>query len=348
MHTMRRMGVLLIIAAAVLLLQGCAGQDQGGYSGMDYLKAGDYETAVNVFLSDIEAGDTDVDIYRGLGIAYMGLGRYDEATTALEASLTGAGPVPGEREFDINYYLGTCYYKCGEYEKALAVYDAIVTLRPKDADARVSRGYVKIALGDADGMDQDFRKAIELDPSGYARIVQIYQKMAENGYSEQGRRYLAQVLEQQNGSIDDYNRGMLSYYAGDYATAKTCLEKTGGRSDYRNVILLGKTYEALGDFNYATSVYETFVAKDQTHAEVYNQLGLCYMKMDKYEEALMAFQDGLSIPGSEITQSLLINQIIAYEHMGDFRRADVLMEEYIAKYPGDEMAKREYLFLESR
>ena len=139
------------LCAVMLLISACgaASQAGSGYTGMDYLTAGDYSTAVKVYRSAIEENPEALNIeddYRGLGIALMGLGQYEDAAAALETSLKNAGPVPADREFDINYYLGTCYMKLGELDKALAVYDAITTLRPKDTFARVCRGYVKAIL----------------------------------------------------------------------------------------------------------------------------------------------------------------------------------------------------------
>ena len=344
----------IFILAGILLLTGCSSASSsvtGGYSGMDYLKAGDYSTAVRVYetaISEDKSLSSQEDNYRGLGIALMGQGKYEEAAEALEISLGNSGPIPSEKEFDINYYLGTCYFKLEQYDKALAVYDAIVTLRPRDAYAKVCRGYVKAAMGDADGMDEDFRKAIEQDPTNYEQIVSIYQKMEEYGYAEQGKKYLTQILSQQSSSMDDYSRGLLSFYAGDYTAAKTALEKSSGRNNFATVIMLGKTYEALGDFNYANSVYEAYLARDKSHPEVYNQLGLCLIQRGDYQGALEAFEAGLEMGGGAITQSLLFNQIVACEYLEEYQKANVLMREYLEKYPGDLNAKREAVFLQSR
>ena len=52
--------------------------------------------------------------------------------------------------------------------------------------------------------------------------------------------------------------------------------------------------------------------------------------------------------GGAITQSLLFNQIVAYEYLEEYQKANVLMREYLEKYPGDLNAKREAVFLQSR
>jgi hypothetical protein len=47
-------------------------------------------------------------------------------------------------------------------------------------------------------------------------------------------------------------------------------------------------------------------------------------------------------------QSLLYNEIAAYEYLGNFERAKVLMDKYLGKYPDDEKALREAGFLSTR
>ena len=42
------------------------------------------------------------------------------------------------------------------------------------------------------------------------------------------------------------------------------------------------------------------------------------------------------------------NTIICYENLGDFEKAKSLMEAYVADYPDDEEAKKDYTFLKTR
>ncbi len=47
-------------------------------------------------------------------------------------------------------------------------------------------------------------------------------------------------------------------------------------------------------------------------------------------------------------QTLSFNEIVAYEYLGDYRQASILMENYLKNYPDDAQAKREYEFLSTR
>ena len=96
------------------------------------------------------------------------------------------------------------------------------------------------------------------------------------------------------------------------------------------------------------SVYNSYLAKHTGDGRIYNQLGLCEMQKGQYAKALDAFQKGLKTEDKTVQQSLQFNEIVAYEHIGEFQKAAVLMETYLKTYPDDDKALREYEFLKTR
>ncbi len=251
-------------------------------------------------------------------------------------------------DFDINYYLATAYFRNGQTEDAVRAYDAILALRPKEKDAYYLRGCVKLYSGDFEGAKQDFDNTMSGDAKNYDRLIQIYEVLVDNGYKEAGKEYLLQVISDNEKSISDYDLGRIYYYLEDYENAKDCLLRVKITDNYEVSLYLGRTYEALGDYNYASSIYGDYTLNDQSKAEIYNQLGLCRMQMGEYELALMAFQSGMAIEGNEMMQTLKFNEIVAYEYMGDYTTAAVLMSDYLKTYPDDTAAQRENQFLKTR
>ena len=81
---------------------------------------------------------------------------------------------------------------------------------------------------------------------------------------------------------------------------------------------------------------------------MYNQLGLCEIARGEYQKALEAFQAGKKLENTTMMQTLSFNEIVAYEHMGEFQQALSLMESYLKNYPDDQQARREYEFLSTR
>ena len=136
------------------------------------------------------------------------------------------------------------------------------------------------------------------------------------------------------------------FFLGEYEQARQILEKEKS-SGKQAVTYLGMTYEKLGDYNYACSLYNNYLLSE-ADASLYNQLGLCKMQMEDYEAALTAFQEGMKVENCPCMQSLRFNEIVAYEYLGEFEKAKVLMESYLLTYPDDEEAKREQEFLKTR
>lgn len=346
----RRIRQILPLVLAAMLVGGCGADEQPSYTqqGMEAVQALEYEEALDLFKHAREEGENEQLLYRGMGIAYMGMTNYEEAITYLETALhAGSGRVE-DVDFDINYYLATAYYKNGRAQDAVDAYSAILALRPREKNAYYLRGCVKLSQNDFEGAQLDFGEAVILDNRDYDQMIRIYMALEEYGYKEAGLGYLQNALTENEKSISDYDMGRICYYMGDYENARNYLTKLKTTTDYGAALYLGRTYEALGDYNYASSIYAGYVENDQSKAEIYNQLGLCRMRMSEYESALQAFQAAMNIEDNGMMQTLKFNEIVTYEYMRDYKTAAALMSSYLRTYPDDETAKREYEFLQTR
>ncbi len=353
MRELRRKGRKRIGIAAVLLcalLAGCGAEAEPSHTkqGMDAIAALDYEKALTLFQTAEENGEEKRLLYRGMGLAYLGKTDYEAAISYLETALRLGDSMVEDLDFDINYYLAAAYYKNGQMQEAVGVYDAILGMRPEETDAYYLRGCVKLAEGNFEGAQADFDAAVTREPKNYDRMIRIYMVLEEYGYQEAGQVYLQNAMKENEKSISDYDMGRICYYMEDYENARNFLEKLQTTTDYGAALYLGRTYEALGDYNYAASIYAGYVEYDQTKAEIYNQLGLCRMQLKEYDAALLAFQTAMNIEGNDMMQTLKFNEAVTYEYMGDYKTAAALMNSYLRSYPDDGTAKREYEFLQTR
>ncbi|MBD5453254.1 MAG: tetratricopeptide repeat protein [Lachnospiraceae bacterium] len=347
---MKRTYIFAIGTAFMLLLAGCGAKEKTDNIslGMEAVQNLEYTEAIQYFNAALEEEEDERLVCRGMGLAYMGLSKYEDAIVYFEKALRLSDGSIQDIDYDINYYLATAYFKNGQAQEALQSYDAILALRPKEIEAYYLRGYVKLCGGNFESAKEDFDKTISLDPQNYDRLIQIYNALVDNGYREVGKEYLQQVIADNEKSISNYDLGRIYYYLEDYESAKNYLSQVKISSDYEASLYLGRTYEALGDYNYASSIYNDYTLNDQSKAEIYNQLGLCRMQMKEYELALMAFQSAMNIEGNEMMQTLKFNEIIAYEYMEEYKTAAALMSDYLKTYPDDEAAQRENLFLKTR
>ena len=346
----QRIFPLLVTAGMVLLgLTGCGTENNENISaGMEAIQSQDYDTALTCFEAAKEAGENERLLYRGEGIAYLGKTMYAEAEESFLTALNCSDGLIENMDYDINYYLATAYYKQENYEDAIAVYDAMLAMNSSERDALYFRGAAYTELDQIEEAQKSFDAAIAAAPSDYDRIIDIYSILNEHGYKDIGTAYLQTAMENDTKKMTNYEKGRISYYLEDYENARTYLEKARDEDGYEAVLYLGKTYEILGDNNYAISVYNTYLENHPEAAQVWNQMGLCKLNMEDNEGALQAFQTAMQIEDNGMMQTLKMNEIIAYERLNDFKKASVLIESYLKSYPDDETAQREYLFLKTR
>ena len=345
-----KIGIILSLAG-VLALSGCSSNEKNETAkGYDCVITQNYDEAINHFNQALIDGEDMEQAYRGMGLVYMGRRDYPKAISAFKTALSGAGMFPGELEYDINYYMAVCYYKTGDFEAAISVYDGIIGMKPKDSKSYYMRGNMSLYMGDIESALADFDMAAELNKNDYSLLIDIYAKMREHGYETEGQRYLDIVLPVSTEKFNEYDKGRLSYYQGEYSQACNYLERAR-QADPANldaVLLLSDCYKETGQYDYAALIYSTYL-NSYPDPEVYNQLGMCYMEQGDYASALSAFQSGIEIKeNNTCLQNLMINEIACYEYMLDFSSARQKLAEYMEIYPADETLKKEYAFLTIR
>ena len=338
---------ICVLVLTMIFLTGCQENKEEPLKAVyTSIEGMSYEDALTQ-LDALEANRSNrQEIARLKGICYMGLGQYESAVEELESALAYNEGFLHDVDYDINQYLAVAYFNLGRYEEAEHVYSAMADLKPKNAEVHFSHGIVLLELGNYEESKAAFDKAVELEPTNYDRIIDIYKAFYQYGYPGLGMEYVEAAMNSQN-SMNDYDKGRMLYHIGKYNEAVLALEKINRESYEDAALYLGMSYEAMGDYNYAASVYNSGI-ENSTNPALYNQLGLCQMKRGAYEEALKAFQMGLQCEDTSMKQSLRFNEAVAYEYVADFETARELLEAYLKDYPNDTEAQRELQFLKTR
>lgn len=280
------------------LLAGCGDNNEKTKEAMQLIQELNYQGALELFEEAAALEEDDRLIARGRGIAYMGLTEYEQAAGCFQAALAGSSGFVENMDFDLNYYLAAAYTKNGQFAEAEAAYNAILAMRPDEEDACFLRGSVRLAQGDYEHARPDFEKVLSMDGRNFDRLIEIYQVLEYYGYREVGQEFLQNVFGTREKDMSVYDKGRIYYYMGEYQKASLALEEAKEKGGADSYLYLGKAYEATGEYNYAANVYNSYLAKDNKNAEIYNQLGVCEMAKQDYQKALEAFQAGLQIENS--------------------------------------------------
>ena len=335
-------------AILAVALTGCGEKNEALQRAMELVQSLEYEDALAQFEEAEESGANSRLVNRGRGIAYMGLTDYEQAVTCFQQALSSSNGLVENVDFDLNYYMAAAYVKSGRYQEAEDTYSAILDLRGNEKDAYFLRGNVRLYLSDFEGAKADFDKVIEMDPRNYDRLIEIYEVLENFGYKETGQAYLRTALDSGDKSMDTYVTGRIYYYLEEYQKAYLALEESKDKGGVDSYLYLGRAYEATGDYNYASNVYNSYLSKYDGDPEIYNQLGLCELTKGEYQNALAAFQAGMQLENNPMLQSLAFNEIVAYEYLGQYEQAYALLTNYMRNYPDDELARRELEFLSTR
>ncbi len=339
---------MTLLPVLLAMVSGCAGNREPQFLnlGFEAVNNLEYEAALLQFEEAKAAGENPAQAARGKGIALVALTRYEEAVEEFLKAFQYSDFRVDEFDFDTNYYLAAAYYRLGLWDEAEGVYSSILELKP-EKEAYYLRGVVRLQKGQLKPAETDFDAAIKLDPNDYDLRIDVFLSLSERGYKEEGEVYLQAALGNNQG-LTEYNRGRLSYYLEDYENARNYLETMQGEKDSETTLLLGQTYEKLGDYNYAASIYSNYLADNHQDVTILNRLGMCRLQAGDANAALECFREALELGDPSMSQVLKFNEIVAYEYLGEFDQANVLMRSYLTSYPDDQEALREYEFLKSR
>lgn len=348
----KRLAIVLCTMGAVSsLLTGCGKANTNVIAGMEAIEQRSYDDALMSFEEAIAAKEDLELAYRGQGMAYLGKTDYENAISSFETALSHAGMFATDKEVDINYYLATAQYKSGNKEEALKTLQAIANVKDKKPEVFFLLGTVQMETDAYEQAVENLNKALVFSDYEISMTIQIYQVFANNGHKEEGLSYLSSAVDNRLEAMSDYERGVIYYYTEDYENARNFLEKAKGgkENNAATIMMLGKTYQQIGNPNYAAGIYNVYIEDNGGSAEIYNQLGLCKLACGEYEAALNAFHAGQAMEDLQsLGQELAYNEIVAYEYLGEFKQAASLMKTYLSNYPDDEDAQREYEFLKTR
>lgn len=254
--------------------------------GRSALHEGLFEDAVNTLTAFINQYPTDARIVQAYflrGDAYMGLSQWAAALADFQYYLKQR---PGLIDSYVEERIGDAQVALGQMNEALVNYTAAadagrtlvpeLALREKVAQVYVSAGQPSQALAQYDAIlavaqNAPYRATIEfraaqtlLDSGntedGLARMETIF-----TTYPQTAEAYHAmQALVAAGNEIDDYARGRVSFFFGDYTDAIDALTRYTTQNPLSSIpaelhLLLGQAYREIGNPEAANTSFQTII-----------------------------------------------------------------------------------------
>ncbi len=372
----------------LLVFGGCGKASEYFAMGQEAFLKSDFENALLYYSKALEENPEKAEYYIEQGHAYIALGKYPEAREALEAAVVErdleltrknnkrawraigisfyeeetyaeartyfekalAETLLPELNADIRMYLADALECEGDYVAAIAVYDELLKERKDYAAGYRARAYMSYVQGDYEKSLADYDEAIALEPDNFDLYFGKYNVLEKLGKQGEQRELLQVITGIENPSVEDlYYIAKAQYFCGAYEEALPLL-MSATENGYEDAhYYIGEIYHSKSNYGEAVYHYKQYIdgsgAKD---AAAYNQMGICLMKQEKYEDALEIVSAGQKLSDPLHGRQLLFNEVVIYEKAGDFNTAYEKAVAYRNKYPEDAKIRTELEFLATR
>ncbi len=114
---MKKAGTIFLLLACCMILSGCGKMEYK--TGMEHLKSGEYEAAVEQFEKAIDEERNIGDSYCGIALAKWEMKDYEGTIEAFQSALENGSEETGA----IDNILGVCKMQLGDYKGALETYE---------------------------------------------------------------------------------------------------------------------------------------------------------------------------------------------------------------------------------
>ncbi len=334
-----------------------------------YLQAGDYVSAeswLQRYLEQISDPVLQSYAYFSLGQALSSQGRYAEAADAYLEYLTRR---PGVIDAYVLKLRADSLYAAGDYGGAAADYRAAAQ-SPSFLNAeqlQILTGRAHAAAGDYGTALGIYQQVYEQSKSDFTRaqmdllmgqaytalgqIEQAYQvyQDAVNNYPTAYDSYQGLLVLVNNGiPVNELNRGIVDYYAGEYGVAIDALDRylQGAPSDPGAALYYyGLAQRALGNFAEALDRWDKVIQAFPDHRfwdDAWEQKGYTqWFYLEDYEQAIETlFSFTAAAPAHPRAAEFLFDAGLVAERNNQFELAAALFQRVADEYPSDERTPR--------
>lgn len=255
-----------------------------------YTKERNYEAAISSFKKVIELDNTRDSAYYGLGIVYLRTRNYQEAISALEKAVELN---LGNKE--AYSYIGNAFEELRDFAKAAEAYEKYVVSSPEDPWMGYLRlGLNRMELQEYEKAAEAFLKALEEKPQDIKTNYNLAQAYQNAGHYEKAEEIYNKLAELNPEDAPVYYRTILMMYdqAGlqDQAIeAARKLIQLNPNSEI-NIYNLGIMFMKLERYDEAVQTFQDVLAINPNYESSYYNIGFCYSKQKKYQDSVEAFK----------------------------------------------------------
>ncbi len=287
-------------------------------------RMGDCTTAIEYYRQYLAQRDVIADyVHEIIGDCYVNLEDHSQAIVAYREALQES---PGfDRESQLMERVADTYSTMARYAEAITWYEALLRKAEKDGQQvkfEYLIGQAYLELGETEAAHEHFLEAVDRYPQAWY----AYQALVE--------------LVEAGVEVDDFQRGLVDYYAGAYWPAIQAfyryvehnLDHEGDPYYY-----IGLAYLAVGSYESAMSAFDVLIERYPT-SEYFGQAWLgtaqAFASQNRPDEALSTYQEFARLyPRHELAEEALWRAAALSEADKDYDQAARAYLDLQTRYP---------------
>lgn len=244
--------------------------------------------------------------WHNLGMVYYHLEQYQNALERLLKSLK-LDPSIGLH----HYSLGLVLEKLGNNSQAIGAYQKAIALNPQLVDAYNNLGNIVSTAGDIAQAESIYRQAIAANPEHFGSYLNLGNVLMAQHQIDEAIEVYEKSLQLKPRAPDIlYNLGVAFEAKHDYA---------------QSAIYFGYAAYRQGKYEEAIIQYQKFLETQTGDVDFYIALADCYKYLNKQEEALKVYQDGILHYPESVT--LYLHLTFALQGYGRIQEAIAVASE---------------------
>ena len=302
-----------------------------------YANQRDYTAAAAAYKKVTELDASRADAFFGMGSVLMRQTKYKEAVEALEKAI---GLNVADKE--VQFVLGTAYEELQEFDKAAGAYEKFIALAPAVTwSAYLRLGICRTKLGQFDAAIAAFLEAQKAQPKDLKvnfSLAEAYEKAGQLEKAEAVYNILAEINPAE---AKTYHRQSFRIYdvAGNYERAITPAKKVIDLEprNETNHYYLGLTYFKLQKYDEAVAAFQQGLAVKPDFAHAWFQIGSAYFNQKKFKEAAAAYKKYAEFSPDDPSGWLSIG--VCYMQLKDHESALEPMKKSVELKPDNAVAQ---------
>lgn len=224
--------IIIIILSCLLSLNASAqrpdwpGQTYNVQRAMEHIDKGDYASAKESLLAEINENDKNGYAYLLLTLISSNDGQYGEALNSVDKAIRYLPKRDKEAKAFAYYKRAGVHYATDEYDKALEDFGKAISLNGKDEDYYSERAQIYFEREQYDLADKDYRSMLKLDPNSGLAYMGLGRNLMAKGDFEEALKLFDRVVTLYPDYSSAYSfRGEARMKTKDYAGASSDIAK---------------------------------------------------------------------------------------------------------------------------